>query len=98
MPPENGPVHVEFSIMKHLMASATEEKLGELFENFQKATSTRTALAVMGHQQPPILVAMDNTAATIIVNRTAKQKRSWAKDMIFYCLRYIIKQDHFNIF
>ena len=36
MRPENGPVHVECSIMRNLMASATEAELGGLFENFQK--------------------------------------------------------------
>ena len=35
------------------MASATEAELGCLFENCQKATSMRTALADMGHPQPP---------------------------------------------
>ena len=36
MPPENRPVHVECSIMRNVMASATEAELGGLFENCQK--------------------------------------------------------------
>ena len=74
MPPQNGPVHVEFSIMRNVMESATESELGGLFENFQKEISTRTSIADMGHLQPPTSVTMDNTAANIIFNRTAKQK------------------------
>ena len=45
IPPENGPVHVECNIMRNVMASATEEELGALFENCHKATSIRTDLA-----------------------------------------------------
>ena len=53
MPPENVPAHVEFSIMRYVMVSSMEAELGGLFENFQKATSMRTALSEMGHPQPP---------------------------------------------
>ena len=74
MPPDNGPMHVECSIMINVMASATESELGGLFENCHKATSTRTALAEMGHQQPTTPVAKDNIAENSIVNRTEKQK------------------------
>ena len=52
------------------MASAIEAELGGLFENFQKSTSMRTALAEMGHLQSPTPVATDNTAANSIVNGT----------------------------
>ena len=83
IPPENGPGHVECSIMRNVKASATEAELGGLFENCQKATFVLTALVEMGYQQPTKLVAMDNTAANRIVNRTAKQKISRAIDMIF---------------
>ena len=62
--------------MRNVMASATEVELGGLFENCQKATSVRTALAEMGHQQPPTPLATYNTAANSIVNRTGKKKIS----------------------
>ena len=58
------------------MASAMEAELVGLYENCQKETSMRTALAEMGHQQPPTPVATKNTEANSIVNRTAKQKIS----------------------
>ena len=60
--------------MRNIMASDTEAELLGLFENCQKATSTRTALADMGHQQPPTPMETDNTAANSTVNGTAKQK------------------------
>ena len=86
-PPENGPVHVECRIMRNIMELATEAELRGLFENFQKATSMRTDLAEMVHQQPPTPVVTDNTAANSIVNRTSKQKISKAIDMKFYWVR-----------
>ena len=76
MPPENGPVYVECSIMRNVMELATEAELVGIFENCQKATSTRTALAEMGHLQPSTPVSTDNTAANRIVNGTANQNRS----------------------
>ena len=76
MTPRNGPVHVECRIMINVIASSTEEELVGLFENCQKDNSMRTALAEMGHQQPPTPMATDNTAAKIIVNRTAKKRGS----------------------
>ena len=72
MPLENGTVNVECSTMINVMASATEAELGGLFENFQKAISTRTDLAEMVHPQPLKPVATDNTAAKRIVNGTEK--------------------------
>ena len=81
-----------------VMASATEAELGGLFEIFQKANSMRTALADMGHQQPPTLVTTENVAAKSIVNGMAKQKRYRAIYMRFYCVRDIIRKNHFHIF
>ena len=97
MPPENVTVHVEFRIMRNVMASATEAELGGLFEIFQKSTSMRTALADMGHLKPPTPVATDNTVANSIVNGTEKQKTSRAIDMIFYWVRDRFRQNNFHI-
>ena len=91
MPSEYGPVDVECSIMRNVMESATESELGGLFENFQKKTSTRTALAEMGHQQSPTPLPTDNTMANSIVNGKAKQKIYRAIDMNFYWVRYRIR-------
>ena len=55
------------------MASSKGTELRGLFENFQKATFMRTALAEMGHQQPPTPVETDNTASNSIVNGRAKK-------------------------
>ena len=52
----------------------------------------------MGHQQLPAPVATENTAAKIIVNVTAKQKRYRAINMIFYWVKDRIRQNNFRIF
>ena len=75
MPQKNGPVHVEFSIMRNVMASATKAELGVFFVNFQNVTSIRTALSKIGHPQPPTPVSTDNTAENSIMNGTAKHKK-----------------------
>ena len=48
--------------------------MGGLFENCQKATSTRTSLAEMVHQQPSTTVTTHNIASNIIVSGMANQK------------------------
>ena len=55
---ENRTVHVEFSMMINVMASATEAELGGLFENCQKVKSIWTTLSEMGHPKPPTPVAI----------------------------------------
>ena len=74
MYPENGPIHLEYSITRNVMESAMELKMVGLFENFQKATSIWTALSESGLPQPPTPLETDNTSADIIVNGTDKQK------------------------
>ena len=68
-----------------------------LFENCQKVTYIRMALAEMGHLKPPIPVATENTAANSIVNGKAKQKRYRAIDIRFYWVRDRIRQNHFHV-
>ena len=74
MPPENVPVHVECSIIINVIASSMVAELRGLFENFHKSTAIITAIAEMGHQNPPTPVATDNTDKNRIANGTAKQK------------------------
>ena len=52
----------------------------------------------MGHQQPPTPVETENTTENSIVNGTAKQRKYWAINMIFYWVRDRIRQKHFHIF
>ena len=58
----------------------------------------RTALAEMGHLQPPTPMATDNTAANSIVNGTEKHKIYREIDMRFYWVRDRIRKNYFHIF
>ena len=74
MLPENGPAHVQCSIIWNVRVLATEAEFGGLFENCQSQTSIHTYLAEMGHPQPPNPVATNNIEANTIVNIMARQK------------------------
>ena len=80
------------------MVSDTEVELGGLFENYQKSTNIRTALAEMVHEQASTPLTTENTAANSIVNGKATRKRSQAINIRFYLVRERIQQNHFHIF
>ena len=86
-PPLNGAIHITSSIMRNVLASATEAEVGALFHNCQDACMLRTTLDELGHPQPATPVQTDNACAEGIVNDTVKQKRSKAIDMRFYWVR-----------
>jgi hypothetical protein len=48
-PPLNGAIHITSSIMRNVLASATEAEVGALFYNCQEAYMLRTTLDEMGH-------------------------------------------------
>ena len=52
-PPENGPIHTECRILKHVVESAAEAEVGGLFHNEQTAVLLRITLHELGFTQPP---------------------------------------------
>jgi len=98
VPPDNGLLHVLCQIMRQVVASAAEAKLGALFLNAQTACPIRTALDELGHPQLATLLQMDNSTACGIINDTIKQKQSKAIDMRFYWIRDRTHQGQFYIF
>ena len=52
----------------------------------------------MHHPQPPTPIQVDNSTAVGIANKSIKQKRSKAMDMLFHWIQDIIIQEHFNVF
>jgi hypothetical protein len=95
---QNGPVHTECRIMKHVLASAAEAECGALHHNASEACGIRTALHEMGHPQPPTSIQVDNSTAAGIANQTVKQRRSKSNDMKFYWIQDRILQDQFRVF
>ncbi|KAI2502091.1 Reverse transcriptase (RNA-dependent DNA polymerase) [Fragilaria crotonensis] len=94
----NGAVHVLCYIMREVLSSAAEAKLGALFHNGKEACPLRIALEEMGHPQPATPMATDNSTASGIATDTVKQKRSKAIDMRFYWIRDRVRQGQFQIY
>jgi hypothetical protein len=96
-PPHKGAIHTISSIMRNVMASATEADLGAVFHNARDCIPLRTALQEMGHPQAATPIQTDNACAAGIANETVKQRRSKAIDMRFYWIRDRINQGQFII-
>jgi hypothetical protein len=94
----NGAVYTPCTLLKVVVASATEAELGALFFNLKDAVPLRNTLAEMGHPQPPTPVQTDNACAAGILNSTVKQRRSKAIDMRFYWVRDRIRQQQFKVY
>jgi hypothetical protein len=95
--PYNGAIHTISSIMRNVMASATEAELGAIFQNARDCVPLYIALEEMGHPQATTPIQTNNACATGITNETVKQRRSKAIDMRFYWIHNRIKQGQFTI-
>eukprot|EP00957_Ditylum_brightwellii_P030858 2338187-Ditylum_brightwellii.AAC.1 len=84
--------------MRNDVASAAEAEVGALFSNAFMGEQLRTALAEMGHQQPPMSICTDDSTADGIVNNKLKQHWSCAIDMHFYWVYDRCQQGHFIIY
>jgi hypothetical protein len=91
-PPQNGAIHIISTIMRNVMASAMEAKLGALFHNARDGIPLRTILIEMGHDQAATPIQTYNACAEGVANETVKQRRSKAIGMRFYWIRDHIKQ------
>ena len=94
----NGAIHTLCQIIKSVMSSVAEAKIGVTFLNTKDALLIRTTLKEIGHPQPPTTMQVDNTTAVSFSNNTIKQKQSKAICMRFYCIRDSTFQYHFNIY
>jgi hypothetical protein len=96
-PPFNGPILVNSSILKSVLASAAEAELGALFYNGKDGAALRTTLTEMGHPQTATPIQTDNACAAGIANDTVKQRRSKAIDMRFYWIKDRVANGEFIV-
>ena len=75
-PPANGPIHTEWRILKHVVASAAETEVGGLLHNGKTLVPLIITLHELGFTQPPNPIKTDNSAAKGIFPATVRQKRS----------------------
>jgi hypothetical protein len=97
-PSQNGPVHTTCQIMRNVLASAAEAKIGALFVNGQEALPIRVTLDELGHTQPATPMQTGNSTAAGFANDTIKQKRSKAIDMRFYWIKDRVRQNQFLVY
>jgi hypothetical protein len=94
-PNNNEAVLTIVQIIKAVMSSAAEAKLGALYINTREVIPLQHLLIKMGHPQPPTPIQTDNSTALGVVNNTIQPKCTKAMDMQFHCLRCRINQKHF---
>ncbi len=93
----NGAFFTLCTILRFVVASAAEAKLGALFLNYKQAAIFRVTLKEMGHPQPPIPVNCDNLTAVGITNNTVKCQRSRAMEMRFFWVSDAVEQGKYDI-
>ncbi len=93
----NGAFHVNATILKFMVASAVEAKLGALFHNCQDGIIFRQTLADMGHPQSKTPVHCNNATAVGIVNNTVKRQQSKSMEMKFFWVGDKVAQDMYAL-
>jgi hypothetical protein len=93
----NGAFFTLCAILRFVVASAAEAKLGALFLNCKQATIFRLTLEEMGHPQPPTPIHCKNSTAVGIANNTVKRQRSRSVEMCFFWIADAVEQGMFDI-
>jgi hypothetical protein len=80
----NGSILNVASVIKNVVASAAESKVGACFHNAQSGAPLRVTLTELGHVKPPTPLRTDNSTAFGILNETIKKKdqKQWTCDTI----------------
>jgi hypothetical protein len=72
--PNNGAVITILQIIKAMMLSAAEAKVGALFINCREAVPARHVLKFLGHPQPPTPMQTDNMTALGVMHQNVMKK------------------------
>jgi hypothetical protein len=73
-PLNNGAILTIAQIIKAVMSSAAEAKVGVFYINCREAVPACHTLEFMGHPQPPTPMQMDNSTALSVVNNNLIKK------------------------
>ena len=85
-PPDNCAVLKVSKILKAIMSSAAEAKLGAIYIHAQEAIPMQLLLKEMGHKQPPTPIQTDNSTAHGVVANNIQPQLTKARDMRFHWL------------
>jgi hypothetical protein len=86
-PHNNGAVLNIAQLIKAVMSSAAEAKLGALYINAREAVPMRQLLTEMGHAQPSTPIQTDYSTACLVLNNNIQPRQTKAVDMRFHWLR-----------
>jgi hypothetical protein len=98
IPPNNGAILTNATIIKAVMSSAAKAELGALFLNAKEAVYLRQILDEMGHPQPKTPMQTDNTSAEGVINNKIQPRCTKAMNMQFHWLRDCKAQGQFKIY
>ena len=98
VPHNNGEVLNIAHIIKHVITSATEAELADIYITARKAVYIRIILEEMRHKQPPTLLQTDNAMAEAVSNGKVQPTRTKATDMHFHWLHDRKFQKQFRIY
>ena len=96
-PKLNGPILVEYRLLKRVVTSAAESETAGLFYNTQTAVDIKNILMALGHQHTDVPIKTDNSTAASFVTDTLKQKRNKAWDVRYHWLSEQQKIGNFKI-
>jgi hypothetical protein len=83
-PQNNGAVLNIAQLIKSVMSSAEEAKLGALYVNGCKAILQRQLLEEMGHPQPPTWMQTNNSTTLSVITSNIHPMQTKAMDMQFH--------------
>jgi hypothetical protein len=98
IPIKNGAVLKISQIIRAVMSSAAEAKLGALFINAKMAVSIRCNLEEMGHPQMCTPIQTNNSTAHALLTDKIMPKALKAMDMRFHWLRCRAAQDQYRFY
>jgi hypothetical protein len=96
IPINNGVVLNILQIIRAMMSSATEAKLGALFINAKTAVAMQCTLKEMGHPQMCTPIQTNNLTAHALLTNKIMPKALKATDMQFHWLRCRKAQDQYR--
>ena len=102
-PPKTGPYQVEWSIftlcaiLRFVIASAAEAKLGGLILNCKEGMIFCLTLEELGHPQPKTPIHCNNATAVGIINNTVKWQRLHSMEMQYFWVCDKVAQDAYNV-
>jgi hypothetical protein len=80
----NGAFHTNSTIMRFMVASTAEAKLGALFHNCQTGIVFQKTLDNLGHPRPKTPIPCNNATAVSIANNTVMRQQSRSMEMRFF--------------